>query len=124
MEKQTAIQLTEFIQRFAKEKPLYELQSESLTMMPYRYNAAISDFMQFCHDHHLVNPDCYDIKDDLENNYAKNNHWLETLTEKKVVQSIAVLIRQGRFTDGLVSSMIENGTIIKLLNRLKVLHGL
>jgi len=124
MDKQTAIQLIGFIERFDKERPLYELQIEPLTMTPYRYNEAISDFIGFYYSNNLVLADCYDIKDDLEKNYEKKSDWFDTLTEKQVVQSIAFLIRQDRFINGLVNSMIENGTIIKLLNRLKVLHDL
>ncbi|MCW5904867.1 MAG: hypothetical protein KIT64_04685 [Chitinophagaceae bacterium] len=47
MDKQTATQLIGFIQRFENEKPLYELQTEPLTMMPYCYNSAINDFYNF-----------------------------------------------------------------------------
>ncbi|MBX2930983.1 MAG: hypothetical protein KF781_03425 [Chitinophagaceae bacterium] len=74
MDKQTATQLIGFIQRFENEKPLYELQTEPLTMMPYCYNSAINDFME---------SDFYNIMDDLKKNYEKNNEWFNSLSEEQ-----------------------------------------
>lgn len=124
MDKQTATQLIDFIQRFENEKPLYELQTKPLTMMPYRYNTAIKEFVQFCYDNDFMKSDFYNIMDDLKKNYEKNNEWFNSLSEEQVIQSLAVIIRQERFSDGLIKKMIENETILKLLNRIKVLHNL
>lgn len=123
MHRQTALQLIGFIQRFENEKPLYVLQDEPLTMMPYQYNAAVSDFIQFCYDRELIKTDYHDILDDFQKKLKQPENWFDTLTEKQVVQCIAAIIRQDRFVDGLINNMIENGTIIKLLNRLKILYN-
>lgn len=124
MDRQTALQLVVFMQRFENEKPLYVLQQEPLTMMPYQYNAAINDFIQFCYDSELIKTDYHDKLGDFENNLKQPENWFDTLTERQVVQCIASIVRRDRLVDGLINNMIENGTIIELLNRLKVLHNL
>ncbi|MBX2932282.1 MAG: hypothetical protein KF781_10085 [Chitinophagaceae bacterium] len=68
--------------------------------------------------------DFYNIMDDLKKNYEKNNEWFNSLSEEQVIQSLAVIIRQERFSDCLIKKMIENETILKLLNRIKILHDL
>jgi hypothetical protein len=122
MDRETAAQLVRFITRFENEQPLYEL-SEKVTMMPYNYKAAISDFIDYSSVQQLIKPDCYTIIDELFLN-INNVAWFQNLTESEVVNCIAVIIRQDRFTDGFINHTIEEQTMIRLLRRIKVLYNL
>lgn len=123
MNKEHAIQLTFFIKRFQEEKPLYSFQTQPLTMMPYYYGKAMDDFLHYFLDNHLVLTDCWDIEDEFLKNY-KDSNWQNDLNEKQVMQSISYIIRKDRFVDGFISSNIDNGVILSLLNRLKTLYNL
>jgi hypothetical protein len=122
MHRESAERLIGFISRFENEQPLYEL-SQKLTVTPYSYKGAISDFIHYCSNEDLIKPDCYSIADRLFSN-TKNDLWFENLTEDEVVQCIAVIIRQDRFIDGLINQTIEDQTMIRLLRRIKVLYNL
>ena len=122
MDRETAAQLVGFISRFENEQPLYQL-NEELTLMPYNYKEAISDFINFCLREHLIRPDCYIIIDELNKN-MENNIWFSNLNEQQVLQCIGAIISQDRFIDGLINHTIEDHTMIRLLNRIKLLYDL
>ena len=122
MNRETATQLVGFIARFGNEKPLQSL-SESLTMAPYNYKEAISDFINFCYTEDLINEDCYAINDELNAN-RNNSVWFSNLDEHQVLQCIGLIIRQDRFVDGLINQTIEDRTMLRLLKRIKMLYGL
>jgi hypothetical protein len=123
MNKEHAIQLTSFIKRFEEEKPLYTIQTQPLTMMPHNYGAAITDFLDYFFANKLTHPDYYDIEEQFQKKY-KTANWLHNLNEQQVMQCISLIIRREKFVDGFVASMIENGSLLVLLNRLKELYGI
>ncbi len=123
MNKEHALQLTSFIKRFEEEKPLYTIQTQPLTMVPHNYGEAITGFLNYFFKNKLTHPDCYDIEEQFQENY-KTADWLNNLNEQQVMQCISLIIRREKFVDGSVASMIENGTLLVLLNRLKELYGI
>jgi hypothetical protein len=123
MNKEHAIQLTSFIERFQEEKPLYTIQTEPLTMMPYNYGEAIDDFQSYFLKNHLTRLDCYVIENEFIKNY-EYPIWFNQLTETQVMQCISYIIRKDRFVDGFIAMNIRNSIIPTLLNRLKVLYNL
>jgi len=122
MDKGTAANLVGFITRFEKEQPLYEIKEE-VTLMPFKYKEAISDFIQFYYRERLIGPDCYAIIDEFIVN-SKNESWFANLDERQVLQCIGVIIIQDRFMDGLINQTIEDQSMIRLLNRIRLLYDL
>lgn len=122
MNRETALQLVGFIGQFENEPPLYELSKE-LTLAPYMYGQAIADFISFCYREQVVQTDCYDINDEFTTN-RNNGIWFDNLNEQQVCQCIGIIIRQDRFIDGFINLAIKDGTIVRLLNRIKVLYDL
>jgi hypothetical protein len=123
MNKEQAIQFTSFIKRFEEEKPLYTIQTQPFTIMPYVYGEAIDDFLAYIRNNTLISPDCYDIEKQFAKNYKKAK-WLNNLNEQQVMQCISLIIRREKFVDGFIAFMIHDGTLLILLDRLKELYGL
>lgn len=123
MNKKHAIYLTTFIEKFQEEKPLYTIQEEPFTMIPYHYGKAIDDFQSYFLRNHLTRLDCYDIEEEFIKNY-ENTIWFHKLSETQVMQVISYIIRRDRFIDGFIAHNISNGIIPASLNRLKELYNL
>lgn len=122
MNKEQAQQLIAFSEKFKEASPLYSFSPENF-LAPYDYGEEITDFIDFCYKNNFVLPDYEKIEKDLTANRAKPE-WYAALSEEKVIQCLGYFIRGDRFSDGLVASAIEDGTIVRLFERIKVLHVL
>lgn len=122
MTKQQAEQLIAFKEKFSKADPLYTISNEFL-LTPYNYGEEIDNFIQFCYDNNLINANYYSIEKELIAN-RMDAEWYLQLSEEDVIQCLGYLIRGDRFSNGMVASAINDKTIPRLLNRIKVLHAL
>ena len=113
-----AKELTTFIEHFSHTKELYTIQTDLLTLMPYRYGEVISAFIKFCYTNQLIVPDYGEIAEEIRIQNA-NKEWLETLSLLQLLQSLSFFVRRDRFVDGLLASAIEDGTMINILTQLK-----
>ncbi len=123
MNKQHAIQLYAFIERFNQENHLYTIQTKPLTITPYLYGKAINDFQDYFLNNHLMRLDCYDIEKEFKKNYSDVT-WLNNLNQEKVLQCISFIIRRDRFVDGFIALMIKNKTLPVLLDKLRIFYDL
>lgn len=122
MTKEQAEQLIAFADKFSKADPLFTISSE-FSLTPYNYGEEINNFIQFCYDNDLVKANFHSIEKELIANRTKAE-WYTQLSEEKVIQSLGYFIHGDRFSDGLVASAINDGTIPRLLERIKVLYVL
>jgi hypothetical protein len=122
MTKEQVIQLTAFIERFEKEKPLFSLYEE-MTMAPYRYGKAISDFQDVWILNGFMEINYESIRKPFSENY-KQEEWYTHLSEQETMQAIQFIIRNDRFVDGFIATMIEEKVLPRLLEQLKNIHNL
>ena len=87
------------------------------------YSETVHKLIKVVYDFDKENPD-YDLKnylETMEKNGIKNIDEIEPdkLDAKVVMAALMGIVRQERFCDGLILSCLENGTVQKLLQRLK-----
>ncbi len=115
-------QLQNFVQRFKDEKPLYTLHFEPLTMQPYTYGKALTDFIKFMYQEKLIVSDYTQIQDA----YFKTKNeskFISKLNEEDCLSLLTAFIRQDRFIDGLLAGNVEDGTVQLIIHRVVVQIG-
>ena len=122
MNKEQAQQLTAFSKKFKEASSLYSFNAENF-LSPHEYGEELSDFIEFCYNNKLVSQEYDKIIEELTVNKAKPE-WYAGLSEEKVMQCLGYFIRRDRFYDGFLASRIQDGTILQLLERMKVIYSL
>ena len=109
--------LKEFAELFNRAKQLYSLQSEPLTIMPYKYGKEIGSFIEFCSHNNLVLVNYHEIESEFTKNY-QDPSWYTQLTENQLLQCLSYCIRRDRFVDGFLAARIEDESVNKVINAL------
>jgi hypothetical protein len=87
--------LKQRLEIFNQAESLYTMDMKFL-LTPHTYGIEVSAYITWMLDEELVTPDCYEMKDDFIDNYT-NDEWYEMLSQKQIIQCLAVIIRQDRF---------------------------
>lgn len=113
-------QLQNFVQRFKDEKPLYTIQLEPLTMEPYTYGKALTDFIKFMYKQKLIVSDYTQMQE----SYFKTKNeskFISRRNEEECLSLLTAFIRQDRFIDGLLAGKVEDGTVELIVKKIQTL---
>jgi len=88
----------------------------------FSFDEAVSKFIQALYKHNWIIPFDWSEWQHEAEKYVNDPTLLETADVETISKLFTTHVRKDRFCEGHLASMFENGHIVALLRRLKVIH--
>ena len=96
--------------------------SEERDLPWFSFDEAVSTFIQALYKHNWIIPFDWSEWQHEAEKYVNDPTLLETADVETIGKLFTTHVRKDRFCEGHLASMFENGQIVALLRRLKVIH--